>query len=457
MIYKLENLKKIHEFEYTLNSSKKRQIKPIFLDLKNNEEWVGKTHNRIYSANERIGYDLSQIINLTDINVPEINYGLYEGENWCLSKKIDVKYHFRKQEYFSELNQNEAQALILNRLMCNVDGNMANLLKDFNDNFWLIDFEYSGNFKNFNERFLINNKSRAKSILLAYMGYDRKHKSYFDKGIESVAKAVDSKKLSVEHLTEVGLNAGLNLDESKHYANNLMHNAINIEKNMHLIIDVWNEVFQEKNRRASYKELVVSKGARCGQACIKMAEKYFGKKDKSFQELDEILSVNKKRQFIFPVQIAKYFAERGHNIDFFIDEKKAKKFLENPKELIVEKFGSVVGAEIFKNSNIDVIQFDLNWILNNGFAKKEVPSLSYIMEQDNKDSAIISTVNMGLIYSSNFFIGHHIFLTGFNNKFVFYNDPGPKNAKKNEKVKITTLLKSVESASLFDYGHIIIK
>ena len=78
--------------------------------------------------------------------------------------------------------------------------------------------------------------------------------------------------------------------------------------------------------------------------------------------------------------------------------------------------------------------------------QKEILSLRDIRNaiQENKVPIVLINIEILNNSESNKYTGHFIVITGVDKNYVYYNDSGPKNAKKNKKVSKEIFEKSRE-------------
>jgi len=450
-------LTKIDDFEYTKNGQKGKQLKPILLDS-NNNKWIGKEYNRISAAKELFAYKIFTYINLSEVNMPEVKIGIYENQKWILSKYIDIKDYFKKSDDFKFLTNNQSQVGILFRLLANYDGNMSNIFRDQNNKVWFIDYEYSQNFYKYDERYLLNDKKRAKKIMAFFMLQGNRKLNDFEQGISKIENLIKSNELNQNILNEFALDSGFTEKESIELSNNVIEVAQNIRQKIKLMIETWNEKTKNityKNETNGLIKLYKARGHRCGQACAKIVLDYFGEKVPSFLELDRMLNKKYKNQLIYLSQLAMLFYNKGFDIKYYANQEKINEFRNNAKSALIKGFGDKQGREFYNSSDIDEIKKALILLQNNNLIINNQPEFNKLQDIIEEDKIIISTIDINYLNELKEYGGHHVILTCVTERNVYFHDVGPVNPQKHKKVNCD-MFQKITNPKIFENNYLII-
>lgn len=452
----LSSLEKVSEILYDMNSSKGVQRKPVFRDEKK-DLWVGKEYCRIYSANEMIACDLSGILAFPGVNLPEVGVGDADGKRWTLSRLVDVECSLRKDPSFRNLTKEQAQIGILFRMMGNVDGNMRNVLRDKSGKVWFIDYEYSGNFADYESRFL-KDLSNAYYSVLFFMGDERRSLDFFKGGIDRVKQAVSEKSLDSDVLLNLCLNAGLKSSEADYYVRGVMDTANNLESRMQRIIDVWNSALDNKHLIGDPCEKRIipfykATGFRCGHACLNIVLDYFGNPVPSDQELDAELDYHRK--FLYLAEMAGFLLKKGFKLEYFVDVEKAKEYLSEPSK-VIGLLSKETAEMVLKHSDLPNIRKSLSELMGSNYLVDRVPSLDELADKVQRDCMVICTIDLSHVYGTQGYKGHHAVLTFMSDRSVYYQDVGPKNARPNQRVNREVFEKALYSTKLFDHNVLVV-
>jgi len=180
----------------------------------------------------------------------------------------------------------------------------------------------------------------------------------------------------------------------------------------------------------------------CLQACVGMVVDYLTGKKYSLDELDK-LTGRKKGKWTYTVQGVVTLHDLGLEVTYYS--------VHNPNlytrgEKYIRKTFGKNAERILKYTDLSAVKKSVQKMSGNDLFRKKRVSLDDIKIAVQKNKVPIVLVNIEIINSSNVdrYTGHFIVVTGFDDKYVYYNDPGPKNSGKNKKITREIFEKSRE-------------
>lgn len=173
----------------------------------------------------------------------------------------------------------------------------------------------------------------------------------------------------------------------------------------------------------------------CMQACMKMILKYyFPKRDFSFEQLDELIGLGKRKLWSTPVQAAVVFDNLGLNVKCYA----ARDFEDYLRE----------GAEYIKKNYQDwktiLEHIDLNLdldftkeALKRGILENEELQFDLIESFFKKGGLIMLVINRNVLKDKKGYDGHFVLITDIGRDYVEFHDPGlpPKPKRRESKCK----------------------
>ncbi|MBU0472436.1 MAG: hypothetical protein KKF65_07440 [Nanoarchaeota archaeon] len=433
---------------------KKKRVNLLNLDKK---IWISKPYRRIPFANERISYTLSKIFSFNNVRVPHPNNIEYKDQKYQLSEYIQSASSLKSEGIIPLLPTEGVNGLILKLIMSDIDGNWQNILINGKET-WLIDFEYSGHFYKFEDRFLKRNSKITWSLLSGFLG-DSPDLGVLSQGVNNVKMAVSLGKISIPKLMIVAKESGFLDDEVEYTAQNIFKNAETIDNKVDHCLSEWASLdFYEKNKEPSIQffPFEITNGARCGPSCIRLTLDYFGHKKPSFEQLDSELG-RRDSQYTHLVQIANYFINRNFKVKYFLNEKSAIRFIKGEDKQVYNEFRPESALYIRRFTNYQEVKYALESILEKKKYSTKNPSISFLEDIYYRDCVIICSLDNSVIYHQDGYLrAHHVIVTGFSSDAVFYHNVGPKNAKQDSKVPKEMFKKAVEKTHLLDYSTLVI-
>lgn len=461
----LQELKKVGEITYSRNSRKGLQKKPVAHHEATNTKWVGKEFSEHAFASERLAYDLSKILDLPDVNFPEVRYGFLEDSKYIWIKYVELESTLKKNHNFKELTPEQMQVAIIYRLMGNVDGNMQNILMDTSGKVWNIDYELSGHYLDYEKNVFSKNPWNTWKTFVFLMGDRERNLDEFKPGIERVNEVLSEGKLTEDKLLDLGVAEGLDFQITQFYSKNIISTAKNIKNNIAQMVTNWNVALQRKDefRYPENKDIqsttfpvYIAKGHRCAHACTQIVFDFFGRNVPTLSQLDTFLGKNNKEQLTYLATVAEFLQDEGFEIEYYLNPDKSKEFLTNPEQLINKSLNKQDAENILAHSDISRVQRDLTILLSKNHNTNQ-PTLTQLKDLLNKDYVIICTIDNSEIYPPGSYKGHHVILDYIGEFNTYYVDVGPNNPSKLKKVKNEVFDKAFHKVQLFDYNCLIVK
>ena len=183
-------------------------------------------------------------------------------------------------------------------------------------------------------------------------------------------------------------------------------------------------------------------GNQCLQVATRSAIKHFLNKDYSLEELDRL--TGKKANFwTYTSQIASVLHDVGLKIKYYSKEA-LEPFLEG--ESYLRKHYGKNADKILKFTNVPTVVESIENLLTYDIFKQKKISLSSIEEEIKKGYVPIVLIDNNIIIKKDdYYQGHAVVITGFDNEFIYYHDSGPSNPTSNKRIDKKIFIKAMDS------------
>ncbi|MFH0857447.1 MAG: peptidase C39 family protein [Candidatus Magasanikbacteria bacterium] len=173
-------------------------------------------------------------------------------------------------------------------------------------------------------------------------------------------------------------------------------------------------------------------GNQCMQVAMKCVLEYFLNKRFSLNELDK-LTGRKEHLWTYTLQIAPVLYDLGLELKFYSKED-LKSFLEG-ESFIRENYGKDA-EKILKFTDIPIIVQATKKALDYDLFERREVSLEDIQDHLEKGHVPMILIDYNKIVKEvDFYQGHFVVVTGFDDEHVFFHESGPENPEPNKKVK----------------------
>lgn len=446
-----KKIEKICSYDYSGNSKRGNQVKPIFRDSEG-KKWIGKEFSPSSLANDYIAFNLIKMLNLPGIGFPEVKVVEHEDRLWQVYQYIDIKHSYGIGDFFKFLNTQERQIAVLYRIMANVDGNFSNLARDSENKMWVYDFEYSGRFDEYREM-----SQDVFKVLLLLMRPDLRRIEEYEEGIIAVKKARDST-LTKARLEEIVSDAGYKEPKLTEFVSEIISNADNIGTELNLMIKAWNSCLIERKTRSKRGiPFYVATGHNCGQTALRMGLNAFKFSIRHNLAQLEDLTLKKGNTWTFTAQLAYALSNMDVDFRYYVKEEFCR-ILED----IVGSFEKNMPRKSFclakRYTGFDSLATCINHILKRGEYELRKPTIDDLQREINNNNVVICCVDNSVINGNNKFRykGHHIVLTHIGSVNVYYHDCGPVQPREDKKVS-REVFEKARDMCWFDHGCIVIR
>ena len=173
-------------------------------------------------------------------------------------------------------------------------------------------------------------------------------------------------------------------------------------------------------------------GNQCMQVAMKCVLKYFLDKDFPLEELDKLTS-RKENLWTYTSQIVSVLHDFGLDLKFYSKEE-LEPFLEG--EPFIRKHFGKDADKILKFTDVLTVVKATEKLLNYDIFEKRILSLNDIQEHIKQGHIPMVLIDYNKIIRKNdFYQGHFVVVTGFDEKHIYFHESGPTNAEPNKKVK----------------------
>ncbi|RJQ15689.1 hypothetical protein C4573_06045 [Candidatus Woesearchaeota archaeon] len=173
-------------------------------------------------------------------------------------------------------------------------------------------------------------------------------------------------------------------------------------------------------------------GSQCMQVAMKIVLKHFLNKDFALEELDK-LTRRKANRWTSTVQIASVLQDLGLNVKYYSKED-LEPYLEG--EPFIRKHFGKDAEKILSRIDVPVMVKATKKLLKYAIFEKKALSLKEIEQHLQQDHIPMVLIDYNkIIQKKDFYQGHFVVLTGFDDQYVYYHESGPNNPEANKKVK----------------------
>jgi len=149
-------------------------------------------------------------------------------------------------------------------------------------------------------------------------------------------------------------------------------------------------------------------------------------------ELDK-LTGRKENFWTYTPQIVSVLYDLGLNLKFYSKED-LEPFLEG--ESFIRKHFGKDADKILKFTDIPILVRAIKKLLNYNIFEKRVLSLEEIEKHIKQGHVPMVIIDYNkIIRKKDFYQGHFVIVTGFDEEYIYYHESGPKNAEPNKKVR----------------------
>jgi hypothetical protein len=183
-------------------------------------------------------------------------------------------------------------------------------------------------------------------------------------------------------------------------------------------------------------------GNQCLQVASRSVIKHFLDKDYSLEQLDK-LTGRKANLWTYTPQIVSVLHDVGLKIKYY--SKEALEPFLGGEDYLREHYGKDAD-KILKFTDVSVvIKFIENLLTYDIFEKRKI-SISSIEKEVKKGHLPIVLIDNNVIAGkNNFYQGHAVVITGFDNEAVYYHDSGPNNPTPNKQIDKKTFVKAMDA------------
>lgn len=183
-------------------------------------------------------------------------------------------------------------------------------------------------------------------------------------------------------------------------------------------------------------------GNQCLQVCGKIVIKHFLDRDCSLDELDE-LTGRKAGLWTYTPQIVSILDDVGLKTKFYSKEN-LEPFLEG--EAFYRRHFGKDADEILKHTDIPEVSRAIGKLLDyDGFENRKI-SIGEIEGHVGDGHVVLVLIDNNKISGEgNFYRGHAVVVTGFDDENIYYHDSGPRNAEANKKVRKEVFVEAMDA------------
>ena len=173
-------------------------------------------------------------------------------------------------------------------------------------------------------------------------------------------------------------------------------------------------------------------GNQCMQVTMKIVLKHFLDKDFSLEELDK-LTGRKKGFWTWTSQIVPVLYDLGLEVKYY-SKTDLEPFLEG--ETFIRRHFGKDAEKILKYADLPVVMNSIRKSLKYRLFEKKVLSINDIEShiQDRHVPLVLIDHNK-IIGKNDFYQGHFVVVTGFDEENIYYHESGPTSPQANRKVK----------------------
>ena len=199
-----------------------------------------------------------------------------------------------------------------------------------------------------------------------------------------------------------------------------------------------------------------SEGYKCGNACVLMVLSYFQKRSEhDLHSLDSILGYN-QNEYLYLTQIASAFDKLRFDISYFVNKDEFSEYLNRDPILLTRNFYGEEGKRIVQHTNFTKVKASMRYLIDKYGLVDKQPSILEVEQHLREGHAIICCIDFGKLKGHGIYKGHYIVITGVDEQYIYFHDPGPKTAEQNCRMRID-IFDSVRNICFFDYNTLVVK
>ena len=174
----------------------------------------------------------------------------------------------------------------------------------------------------------------------------------------------------------------------------------------------------------------------CFQACLRSVLKYFrSTEDYSWDALD-MLSGKRSDKWTWPLYGVGQLYKSGFQAEL-IEDFDYSKFITNPNEYLLARFGKEAGMEQIQNSDI-VYEVEVAKNYSSLTGTPRIPTIENLEEFLQRGFLPICCLNLPALYGEPGYLGHFVLPTAIEQESIVFHDPGINTdifpARQNSKV-----------------------
>jgi hypothetical protein len=170
-------------------------------------------------------------------------------------------------------------------------------------------------------------------------------------------------------------------------------------------------------------------GVHCFQAVMAMVLSYLEPEKKfSFEELD-IISGKESRLWSWPIEMFSWLVDDGYQVrEYSLFD--SSKFVENPDQYILERYGQEMGQAQVDYSNLPRVAGAMKKMMHKEPVKffNQAPTIDDIKSLLEKDYLVVVNVNAKSLRNKEGYSGHFVLVLDIDKENVTFHDPGIYNS-----------------------------
>lgn len=180
-------------------------------------------------------------------------------------------------------------------------------------------------------------------------------------------------------------------------------------------------------------------GKQCMQVAMKSVLKYFLDRDYSLKELDK-LTGRKTGLWTWTCQVVIVLHDLGLKVKYY-STTDLESYLEG--EPFFRKHFGKDADKILKFTDMPVVMNSIRKLMEYNIFEKRKLSFDEIESHIEQGHVPLMLIDSNKIVGrEDFFTGHFVAVTGFDDQNVFYHEPGPHNPEKNKSVPKSTFVEA---------------
>ncbi|MCD6476997.1 MAG: hypothetical protein J7K26_02425 [Candidatus Aenigmarchaeota archaeon] len=160
----------------------------------------------------------------------------------------------------------------------------------------------------------------------------------------------------------------------------------------------------------------------CLQACMKMVLKYyFPEKDFSFEQINELMGLGKRKLWSTPVQAVVVLDDLGLNVKCYASFN-FEEYVENPMQYIKNNYND--WKTILNYLDVDLDVRFLKEAINRNLVENKLLMFDDIIKFFKENAIIIVILNINKFENKEGYLGHAVVITDIGEDYVEFHDPG---------------------------------